>query len=109
MVRLTSPIRAMGQYWDYRSYAVEPSRKTDRRMIMKYRMGLMSVRSCTRGGMLAIGVAKPERMMAGTIKRKAPRRPCCWVRGSNLQKSRKKQQTHFWKRDISRQQKKAYR
>ena len=30
-------------------------------------------------GMFAIGVAKPERMIAGTRKRNAPSRPCCWV------------------------------
>ena len=29
--------------------------------------------------MLAIGVAKPERIIAGTRNRKAPNKPCCWV------------------------------
>ena len=33
-------------------------------------------------GMLAIGVANPDRMMAGTRKRKAPKSPCCWVTAS---------------------------
>jgi hypothetical protein len=29
--------------------------------------------------MLAIGVAKPDSIAEGTMKRKAPRSPCCWV------------------------------
>ena len=34
---------------------------------------------CTSNGIFLIGVAKPERMMEGTIKIKAPSKPCCWV------------------------------
>lgn len=56
-----------------------PCMKTSRRMTRKYRRGLIKVRSCMKTGMLAMGVANPERMIDGTRKRKAPSNPCCWV------------------------------
>ena len=37
------------------------------------------MRSCAQSGMLAIGVVKPDRTMAGDRNRKTPRIACCWV------------------------------
>src|ERR1035437_144098 len=76
---LTTPMTASGQYCGQKSEKSAPSMKLPRRMIRKYRSGSSSVMYCTIRGMLAIGVAKPERTMAGTMKRKTPNSPCCCV------------------------------
>ena len=45
-------------------------------------MGFNNVMCWMSGGMLAMGVEKPERITEGTTKRKVPRMACCWVRAS---------------------------
>ena len=42
-------------------------------------IGSAAVAVCSQRGMFAIGVAKPERVIAGTMKTKAPRIACCCV------------------------------
>jgi hypothetical protein len=76
---LTTPMTASGQYCGQKSEMPAPSRKLPRRMIRKYRSGSSNVMYCTARGIFAIGVAKPDRTIAGTMKRKTPSSPCCCV------------------------------
>lgn len=72
------PITAIGQNWPSSIERGVPSRKTPLITTIKKRIGFIIVIFWIICGMLAMGVVKPESMIAGTTKRNAPRRPCCW-------------------------------
>ena len=85
-VRVTMAMITMGRVLESTSARGMSLRKTPRTMIKNQRRGLIRVNSCSQGGMFSMGVAKPDRMMAGGMKTKAPRMACCWVMDRLLMK-----------------------
>ncbi len=47
---------------------------------MKWRIGLTSVIGWSQRGIASIGVMKPDRRIAGSMKKRPPMKARCWVR-----------------------------